>query len=117
MRASRHLSGALFLALAAILAWGGSVDPNKTLPRWIVVAALTVWGIRTLRRERTRIDQVYAQTLAIGLAIGAVGWLIPASGSRGLMLVGGTMVVVSAALLLRSLQRDNSASDDADRPG
>src|SRR5688572_9928049 len=102
MRPSRQLSGVLFLALAAILAWGGTVDPNKTIVRWIVVAVLAGWGIWTLGQERTRIEQVYMQILALGVAIGAVGWLITASDSRGLMMVGGIMVLVAAGLLLWS---------------
>ena len=116
MRPSRQLSGVLFLALAAILAWGGSVDPRKGVPRWIVVAAMAAWGIWTLLHERTRIEQVYAQILAMGLAIGAVGWLIPASGSRGLMMIGAILALISVGLLLWSwIQRRNAARDDIDR--
>ena len=114
MRPSRQLSGVLFLALAAILAWGGSVDPSKSLLRWIVVAALASWGIWTLRHERTRIEHVYQQIFAIGLSIAAVGWLIPASSSRGLMMIGGILVLVSVGLLSWSwIQRRNAAGDDA----
>jgi len=114
----RQLSGVLFLALAAVLAWGGTVGPGKTTVRWFVALALAGWGVWTLRQERTRIDQVYTQVLALGLAIGSVGWLIPASGSRGLMLIGGIMVLVSAGLLLWSwIQRRNASDDDADRAG
>lgn len=118
MRPSRQLSGVLFLALAGILGWGGTVDPGKTIVRWIAVALMAAWGIWTLRQERTRIEQVYTQILALGLAIGAVGWLIPSSNSRGLMIVGGIMVLVSAGLLLWSwIQRRNVSDDDADRAG
>ena len=118
MRPSRQLSGLLFLALAAALAWGGTVGPGKTTVRWFVAVALAGWGMWTLRQERTRIEQVYTQILALGLAIVSVGWLIPASSSRGLMLIGGIMVLVSAGLSLWSwMQRRNAADDDANRPG
>ena len=118
MRSSRQLSGLLFLALAAVLAWGGTVGAGKTTVRWFVALALAGWGIWTLRQERTRIEQVYGQVLALGLAIASVGWLIPASGSRGLMLIGGIMVLIAAGLLLWSwIQRRNASPDDADRAG
>lgn len=114
MRPSRQLSGVLFLALAGVLAFGGTVDPSQSVVRWIVVAASVAWGLWTLRRERTRIEQVYAQILALGLAIAAIGWLIPASASRGLMLMGGLLAIIaSGALLWLWIQRRNSADDDA----
>lgn len=116
MRPSRQLSGVLFLALAAVLAWGGTVDPRAASLRWVVVAALAGWGIWTLRQERTRIEQVYAQILAMGLAVSAVGWLIPASGSRGLIVIGGILALVAAGLLVRArMQRRNAPDDDPDR--
>ena len=118
MRPSRQLSGVLFLALAGVLAFGGTVDPSQSVVRWIVVAASVAWGLWTLSRERTRIDQVYAQILALGLAIAAVGWLIPASASRGLMLLGGLLVLIAAGLLLWSwIQRRYAPSDDANHQG
>ena len=118
MRPSRQLSGLLFLALAVVLAWGGSVDPAKSVIRWFVVAALAGWGIWTLRQERTRIEQVYQQILALGLAISAVGWQIPSSQSRGLIVVGGVLVLASGGLLLLSrIQRRSAPDDDANRTG
>ena len=35
----------MFLALAAVLAVGGNVDPAKGIVRWIVVAAMAGWGV------------------------------------------------------------------------
>jgi hypothetical protein len=119
MRPSRQLSGLLFLALAAVLAWGGTVDPARSTIRWIVVAAAAGWGIWTLGQERTRIEQVYTQILALGLAISAVGWLIPTTESRGLMVVGGILVLAAGGLLLWAwMQRHAPPSDDdANRTG
>ena len=118
MRPSRQLSGVLFLALAGVLAFGGTVDPGQSVVRWIVVAASAAWGLWTLRQERTRIEQVYTQILALGVAIAAVGWLIPASASRGLMLLGGLLALLASGLLLWSwIQRRNRVGDDANRPG
>lgn len=109
----------LFLALAGVLAFGGTVDPARSVARWIVVAASVAWGFWTLRQERTRIEQVYTQILALGLAIAAVGWLIPASASRGLILLGGLLVILASGLLLWSwMQRRRYGSDDdANRQG
>lgn len=118
MRPTRQLSGVLFLALAGVLAFGGTVDPAQSVVRWIVVAASVAWGFWTLRQERTRIEQVYTQIVALGIAITAVGWLIPASASRGLMLLGGLLVILASGLLLWSwIQRRNRIDDDANRPG
>ena len=118
MRPSRQLSGLLFLALAAVLTWGGTVDPAKSTIRWVVVAALAGWGVSTLRQERTRIEQVYMQVLALGLAISAVGWLIPTSQSRGLIVIGGLLVLASSGRLLWSwFERRTASDDDANRPG
>jgi hypothetical protein len=119
MRPSRQLSGLLFLALAAVLAWGGTVHPALSTIRWLVVAAAAGWGVWTLRQERTRIEQVYVQILAMGLAISAVGWLIPTSQSRGLIVIGGLLVLASGGLLLWSwIQRRTPPSDDdANRTG
>jgi hypothetical protein len=113
----RGLSGVLFLALAGVLAWGGTVGPGKTVVRWIVVAAMTAWGIFSLFQERDRIEQVYTQILAMGLAITAVGWLIPGSDSRGLLVIGGLVVLISLGLLIWSwYQRRHAALDDTHRP-
>jgi len=118
MRPSRQLSGVLFLALAGVLAFGGTVDPGQSVVRWIVVAASVGWGVWTLRQERTRIEQIYAQILALGIAIAAVGWLIPASASRGLILLGGLLAIIASGLLLWSwIQRRTRADDDANRQG
>jgi hypothetical protein len=118
MRPSRQLSGVLFLALAAVLAWGGTVDPAKSTIRWIVVPVLAGWGIWTLGQERRRIEQVYLQILAMGLAISAVGWLIPSTQSRGLIVIGGILVLGSGGLLLWSwIQRRTQSDDDANRTG
>jgi hypothetical protein len=119
----RPLSGVLFLALAGVLAWGGTVDPGKTAVRWIVAAALAGWGLVSLfservpwLRERDRIDQVYAQMIAMGLAIGAVGWLIPGSGSRGLIGIAGLMVFLPLGLWIWVwYQRRQGKRDDTDR--
>jgi hypothetical protein len=117
MRPSRQLSGVLFLGLAMVLAVAGNVDPAKGLVRWIAVAAMAGWGIWSLTHERTRIEHVYAQLLAAGLAGAAVGWLIPGSGSRGLVLLGGAFALLSAGLLAWSwLQRRNASNDDANHP-
>ena len=118
MRPSRQLSGVLFLALAGVLAFGGTVDPAQSVVRWIVVAASLAWGVWTLRQQRTRIEQVYTQVLALGGAIVAVGWLIPASASRGLVLLGGLLVMLASGLLLWSwIQRRSRTDDDANRQG
>lgn len=113
----RRLSGVLFLALAGVLAWGGTVGPGRTVVRWIVVAAMAAWGFFSLFQERDRIEHVYAQILAMGLAIAAVGWLIPASESRGLLVVGGLVVLMALGLLLWSwYQRRQAGRDDTARP-
>lgn len=113
---SRRLSGVLFLALAGVLAWGGTVGPDRAAVRWIVVAAMAAWGVFSLFQERGRIEQVYAQILAMGLAIAAVGWLIPASESRGLLIVGALMVLVSLGLLIWSWYQRQAERDDTHHP-
>lgn len=113
----RQLSGVLFLGLAAVLALGGNVNPSKSVVRWIVVPALAAWGIFSLFQARRRIEQVYAQILAMGIAIAAVGWLIPGGDSRGLLVIGGLLVLVAAGLLLWSwMQGRQGESDDPHPP-
>ena len=48
----RRLSGLAFLALAVILAWGGTVDPTKAWARWLGVAALGGFGVISLFADR-----------------------------------------------------------------
>lgn len=110
---TRRMSGVLFLALAAILAWGGTVDQAKALLRWIAVVAMVAWGIYSLLQKRDRIEHVYAQIAAMGIAIAAVGWLIPSNQSRGLLTIGVVLVLLSLGLLLRSwLDRRQTGRDD-----
>jgi hypothetical protein len=62
---------------------------------------------------------VYTQILAMGLAISAVGWLIPTSQSRGLIVIGALLVLASGGLLLWSWtqRRPPPSDDDANRTG
>lgn len=95
----RRLSGVLFLALAGLLAWGGTVHPGKAQLRWIVALAMAAWGVFSLFHERNRsLAHVYAEILAAGLAGGAVGWLIPGRGSGGLVAIGGLAVLAALGL-------------------
>lgn len=113
----RPLVGLLFLALAAVLAFGASVPPRLNALRWTVALAMVAWGIFSLRQKRGRIEQVYVQVLAMGLAIGAVGVLIPASDSRGLIVLGGLLALLSSGLLIASWhQRRHPSPDDPNRP-
>ena len=116
MMTRRPLSGLLFLALAGVLAWGGTVAPGQTLLRWIAVAAMAGWGAFSLFRKREGIEHVYTQMLAMGLAIGAVGWLIPGRDSRGLLIVGGVLVVLSAGLLAWASYQRRPERDATDQP-
>lgn len=111
----RPLVGLMFLALAGVLTFGGNVDPGKSVVRWIVVAAMAAWGIYSLVEKRDRIYRVYSQILAMGLAIAAVGWLIPGGDSRGLLVVGGLLVLVSLGLLVWSLVQRRQ-EDDTNHP-
>jgi len=104
----RRLGGLAFLALAVVLAWGGTVDPAKSSMRWIFVAVLGCLGVIFLLsdrirwlRELDRIEGVYLQMIALGLAIGAVAWLIPASGSDALLAVGGLLILLPLGLWIR----------------
>jgi hypothetical protein len=113
----RQLSGVLFVALAGVLAWGQTVDPDKAVLRWPIAVAMAAWGVYSLMLKRDRIDHVYAQILAMGVAVAAVGWLIPGSGSRGLLAVGGLLVLAALGLLLWSwYQRRRASDDDTNRP-
>ena len=113
----RPLVGLMFLTLAGVLAFGVDVDPGKNIVRWIVVPAMVAWGIYSLVEKRDRIDRVYTQLLAMGLAIAAVGWLIPGRDSRGLIVVGGLLVLVSLGLLAWAwVQRRQEDPDDPHRP-
>ena len=110
--------GGASCALAGLLAWGGTVHPDRAHLRWVAVAVLAAWGVFSLlqRRERS-IEHVYAQVLAAGLASAAVGWLIPGSGSRGLVTIGGLVVLASLGLLIWSwFQRRHEQRDDTNRP-
>ncbi|HEY3219468.1 MAG TPA: hypothetical protein VGJ80_01945 [Gemmatimonadales bacterium] len=104
----RRLHGLLFLALAGLLAWGGTVDPAKASIRWVLVAALVCWGLVEMffdripwLRERDRVERVYLQMISLGLAIAAVAWLIPANGSEALLGVGVLLVIVPLGLWIR----------------
>jgi hypothetical protein len=115
------LGGLAFLALAGVLAWGGTVDPAKAWARWPVVAVLGCCGVIVLLsdrirllRERDRIEGAYLQMIMLGLAIGAVAWLIPSSGSKGLLAVGGLLVIIPLGLW--SLARLRTGDDDPNRP-
>jgi len=117
----RRLGGLAFLALAAVLAWGGGVDPTKAWARWPAVGVLGCFGVVVLLsdrmrwlRERDRIEGAYFLMIMLGLAIGAVAWLVPASGSKGLLAVGGLLVMIPLGLwILARLRVDD---DDPNRP-
>ncbi len=114
----RRLSGVLLLALAGLLAWGGTVHPARVHLRWIVVLAMAAWGVFSLFQQRDRsLERVYAEILAAGLAGAAVGWLIPGSGSRGLVGIGGLAVLAALGLLIWSwYRRRHEQRDDTNRP-
>ena len=99
------MGGLAFLALAGVLAWGGTVDPAKASIRWIFVAVLGCCGVIVLLsdrmrwlRERERIEGAYLQMIMLGLAIGAAAWLIPSSGSPALLAVAGLLVMLPLGL-------------------
>lgn len=114
--APRRLSGLLYLALAAVLAWGGTVAPDTASLRWIVVAALAGWGLYALFQERSRIEHVYTHLGAMGVAITAVGWLTPGRDSRGLMVIGLLLVLIMGGLLMWSWSQRHAKRDDTDQP-
>jgi hypothetical protein len=120
----RRLGGLAFLALAGVLAWGGTVDPAKASLRWIFVVVLGCFGVVVLLsdrmrwlRERDRIEGAYLQLIMLGLTIGIVAWLIPSSQGQALLVVAGLMVMIPLGLWiwawLRSRERDG---DDTHRP-
>ena len=114
----RRLAGLGFFALAGLLAWGGTVDPAKASARWIFVAALAGVGIVALRLRRLgRMERLYLQLIALGIAIGSVAWLIPANGSDALLAVAGLLILFPLALWAWTwFQNRQAARDDADRP-
>jgi len=117
----RRLGGLAFLALAGVLAWGGSVDQTRAWARWPAVGVLGCFGVVVLLsdrmrwlRERDRIEGAYLLMIMLGLAIAAVAWLVPSSGSKGLLAVGGLLVMIPLGLwILARLRVDD---DDPNRP-
>jgi len=120
----RRLSGLAFLALAVVLAWGGTVDPTKAWARWLGVVALGCFGVIALFPDRMswlpardRIESAYLQMMMAGVAIGAVAWLIPSSGSQALLVVAGLLVVLPLGLWIRVWFRSRPTDhDDTHRP-
>jgi hypothetical protein len=120
----RRLSGLAFLALAVILAWGGTVDPTKAWARWLGVVVLGCFGVISLFSDRMswlpardRIESAYLQMMMAGVAVGAVAWLIPSSGSQGLLVVAGLLVVLPLGLWIRVWLRSRQTDhDDTHRP-
>ena len=121
MNERRRLGGLAFLALAGVLAWGGSVDQTRAWARWPAVGVLGCFGVVVLLsdrmrwlRERDRIEGAYLLMIMLGLAIAAVAWLVPSSGSKGLLAVGGLLVMIPLGLwILARLRVDD---DDPNRP-
>lgn len=124
MNERRRLGGLAFLAVAGVLAWGGTVDPARASMRWIFVAVLGCFGVIVLLsdrirwlRERDRIEGAYLQMIMLGLAIGAVAWLIPSSGSQALLAVAGVLVMLPLGLWIRAWLRNNQTDrDDTHHP-
>jgi len=117
----RRLGGLAFLALAGVLAWGGSVDQTRAWARWPAVGVLGCFGVVVLLserirwlRERDRIEGAYLLMIMLGLAIAAVAWLVPSSGSKGLLAVGGLLVMIPLGLWIRARRRVDD--DDPNRP-
>ena len=121
MKERRRLGGLAFLVLAGVLAWGGTIDPTRAWARWPAVVVLGCFGIVVLLsdrmgwlRERDRIEGAYFLMIMLGLAISAVAWLVPSSGSKGLLAVGGLLVMIPLGLwMLARLRVDD---DDPNRP-
>ena len=124
MSERRRLSGLAFLALAVVLAWGGTVDPTKGWARWLGVGVLGCFGVISLFSDRMswlpardRIESAYLQMMMAGVAIGAVAWLIPSSGSQALLVVAGLLVVLPLGLWIREwLRSKQTGDDDTHRP-
>jgi len=119
----RRLGGLAFLALAGVLAWGGTVDPAKAWARWPVVGALGCFGVISLLAgrmrwlpERDRIEGAYLQMIMLGIAIGAVAWLIPSSGSQALLAVAGLLVMLPLGLWIRVWLRSRQADREDTHP-
>jgi multisubunit Na+/H+ antiporter MnhG subunit len=117
----RRLGGLAFLALAGVLAWGGTVDTAQAWIRWPVVVLLGCFGVIVLfsdrvrwLRERDQIEGAYLLMIMLGLAIAAVAWLVPSSGSKGLLAVGGLLVIIPLSLWI--LARLRMGDDDPNRP-
>jgi len=117
----RRLGGLAFLVLAGVLAWGGTVDPTRAWARWPAVVVLGGFGIVVLLsdrmrwfQERDRIEGAYLLMMMLGLAIAAVAWLVPSSGSNGLLAVGGLLVMIPLGLWI--LARRRVDDDDPNRP-
>jgi hypothetical protein len=68
-------------------------------------------------RERDRIEGAYLQMIMLGLAIGAVAWLVPSSGSQALLAVAGVLVMLPLGLWIRAWLRGKQADrDDTHHP-
>jgi hypothetical protein len=115
-RTPRQLAGLGFLVLAGLLAWGGTVDPAKASIRWIFVALLGGLGVLSLvwRREPGRLERVYLQMIMLGFAIASVAWLIPATGSDLLLVVGALLIVLPLGLWIRARWRGDG--NDSNHP-
>lgn len=121
MTERRRLGGLAFLVLAGVLAWGGTVDSTKAWARWPAVVVLGCFGIVVLLSDRMRwfqerdgIEGAYLLMMMLGLAIAAVAWLVPSSGSNGLLAVGGLLVIIPLGLWI--LARRRMGGDDPNRP-
>jgi hypothetical protein len=121
MTERRRLGGLALLALAGVLAWGGTVDPTRAWARWPAVSILGAFGVIMLfseriqwLQERERIEGAYLQMIMLGVAIGAVAWLIPSSGSRALLAVAALLVVIPLGLWIWARLRTDD--DDPNRP-
>ena len=121
MTERRRLGGLAFLVLAGVLAWGGTVDPTKAWVRWPAVVVLGCFGTVVLLsdrmrwfQERDRMEGAYLLMMMLGLAIAAVAWLVPSTGSNGLLAVGGLLVIIPLGLWI--LARRRVDGDDPNRP-
>lgn len=121
MSERRRLGGLAFLVLAGVLAWGGTVASTRGWARWPAVVVLGGFGIVVLLsdrmrwlQERDRIEGAYLLMMMLGLAIAAVAWLVPSSGSNGLLAVGGLLVIIPLGLWI--LVRRRLRNDDPNRP-